>query len=85
MLHDLTDAVLAMVGIIHMQEYERLLNEPTFWSYMLLTLYALYFLWFLGLFMLGIRRSQGITTGKAFLVALPGLASFQSVLLIFIR
>lgn len=85
MLHDLTDAVLSIFGIIDMREYERLLNEPTFWRGLLLSLYTLYFFWFLSLFTIGIRISQGFGRLKSLLIAFIGLFSFQIILLIFIR
>ncbi len=85
MLHDLTDAVLSTLGIIDMREYEKLLNEPTFWRYLLLTLYSIYFLWFMYLFTIGIRKVQRFGWFKSVLLALAGLVTFQVILLIFIR
>lgn len=85
MLHDLTDAFLSIIGIIDMQEYERLLNGPTFWRALLLTLYAIYFVWFITLFTIGIKKVQGFGVVKSIIIALAGLACFQSILLIFIR
>ncbi len=85
MLHDLTDAVLSTLGIIDMREYEKLLNEPTFWRYLLLTLYSIYFLWFMYLFTIGIRKVQRFGWVKSGFLALAGLATFQVILFIFIR
>ena len=85
MLHDLTDAVLSTLGIIDMREYEKLLNEPTFWRYLLLTLYSIYFLWFMYLFTIGIRKVQRFGWVKSVFLALAGLATFQVILFIFIR
>lgn len=85
LLHDLTDAFLSIIGIIDMREYERLLNEPTFWRGLLWSLYLLYFFWFLTLFMIGIRKAQGFSLFKSILLALAGLFTFQLILLIFIR
>lgn len=85
LLHDLTDAFLSVIGLINMQEYEKLLNEPTFWRGMLLTLYAIYFIWFLSLFSIGIKIAQGFSIVKSIIVALIGLITFQLILLIFIR
>lgn len=85
MFHDLTDAILSVIGIIDMREYERLLNEPTFWRYLLLTLYVIYFTWFTTLFTIGVKKANGFGWFKSLLIALLGLATFQTVLLIFIR
>lgn len=85
MLHDLADAFLSIIGVIDMREYERLLNEPTFWRGLLLTLYTIYFFWFLALFIIGIKIVQGFGIFKSIIMALIGLATFQLILLIFIR
>ncbi len=85
LLHDLTDAFLSITGVISIKEYERLLNEPTFWRGLLLTLYAIYFFWFLTLFTIGIKFAQKFSLIKALIIALIGLISFQVILLIFIR
>lgn len=85
LFHDLTDALLSVLGVIDMREYERLLNEPTFWRALLLTLYAIYFFWILTLFTLGIRLAQRLGWARSVVVAFIGLATFQVILLIFIR
>lgn len=85
MLHDLTDAFLSTIGVIDMREYEKLLNGPTFWRGLLLTLYVLYFIWFMTLFTLGIRVAQRFSFLKSAVIALIGLAVFQVILLLFIR
>jgi surfactin synthase thioesterase subunit len=85
MLHDLTDAVLSTLGIIDMQEYERLLNEPTFWRYLLLFLYLIYFTWFIALFFIGIKKAYGLNWLKSLVLAIIGLVFYQGMLLIFIR
>jgi len=85
LLHDLTDAFLSVIGVISMQEYERLLNEPTFWRGLLWTLYSLYFIWFLTLFTIGIKTAQRFSLLKSVIIAFIGLATFQVILLIFIR
>jgi len=85
LLHDLTDAFLSVIGIIDMSEYEKLLNEPTFWRSLLWSLYTIYFFWFLALFTIGIKKAQGFGIIKSILVAFIGLAIFQFILLIFIR
>lgn len=85
LLHDLTDAILSTLGIIDMKEYEKLLNGPTFWRYLLLTLYTIYFFWFLYLFTIGIRKVQRFGWFKSILLAFVGLVTFQVILFIFIR
>lgn len=85
LLHDLTDAILSTLGIIDMREYEKLLNGPTFWRYLLLTLYVIYFFWFMYLFTIGIRKVQRFGWVKSVLLALVGLVTFQVILFIFIR
>lgn len=85
LLHDLTDAILSTLGVIDMKEYEKLLNGPTFWRYLLLTLYAVYFIWFMYLFTIGIRKVQRFGWGRSVFLALVGLVTFQVILFIFIR
>ncbi len=83
--HDLIDAFLAFIGVINMSEYERLLNESTFWRYLLLTLYILYVVWFIALVFKGLRYTHPLKPGYLFLLSVTGLVVFQTVLLIFIR
>lgn len=85
MIHDLADAFLGFIGLIDMSQYEQLLNEPTFWRYLLFSLYVIYFTWFFALFQKGFAVVSKIKKAKAALFALIGLVSFQSVLLLFIR
>ncbi len=85
LFHDLSDAFLSIIGIIEMREYELLLNQPTFWRGLLLTLYAIYFFWFLTLFTIGIKIAQGFGIIRSLIIALIGLITFQLILLIFIR
>ena len=85
LLHDLIDAFLAFIGVIDIREYEQLLNQPTFWRYLLLTLYGVYFFWFITLFTIGIKIAQKISFVKALVAAFIGMITFQIILLIFIR
>jgi hypothetical protein len=85
LLHDLIDAFLGFIRVIDMSQYEQALNEPTFWRYLLLTLYVIYFVWFFILFQKGIAVIGAISRARASLFALIGLVSFQLVLLLFIR
>lgn len=85
MLHDLSDAVLSVLGVINMQEYELLLNQDTFWRYLLLTLYVLYLFWFIALFSIGVQKTNKFSWWKSITIGVIGFAVFQTVLLIFIR
>jgi hypothetical protein len=85
MLHDLTDAFLGYIGVIDIREYEKALNSPTFWRYLLLTLYVIYFSWFFILFRKGIKRSRNTGGFGSTILAIAGIVVFQLVLLIFIR
>jgi hypothetical protein len=85
MLHDLTDASLSFIGIISMPEYEKLLNEPTFWRSLLWTLFALYFTWFIVLFTKGMKEVHKTSPFVSLILGIIGLAVFQTMLLIFIR
>lgn len=85
LLHDLTDAFLSVIGVIDMREYENLLNGPTFWRGLLLSLYTLYFFWFVTLFTIGIKKAQNFNLIKSILMAIIALFTFQIILLIFIR
>lgn len=68
-----------------MSEYERLLNGPTFWRYLLFTLYIIYVVWFIALFFKGLRYVHPLKPGYLSFISVTGLVVFQSVLLIFIR
>lgn len=85
LFHDLCDASLSILGVIKMSEYEILLNQPTFWRGLLLTLYTIYFFWFLTIFTIGIQQLKNMNLLKAIGIAFAGLAVFQVILLIFIR
>lgn len=85
MLHDLIDSFLAFIGVIDMRAYEAALNGPTFWRGLLLTLFAIYFVWFLVLFTKGIAAAHTLPKRKAFLLAVVGLAAYQVIFLVFNR
>jgi hypothetical protein len=85
MLHDLTDSFLAFTGIINMREYEKMLNEPTFWRSLLWTLFAIYFVWFIVLFTKGMKEVQKTSPLVSLLLGISGLVVFQLIFLIFIR
>lgn len=85
MIHDLTDAFLGFIGVIDLRAYEAALNGPTFWRGLLLTLFAIYFAWFLTLFTKGIKEVHGISKWKSFFLAVIGLIAYQGVFLIFNR
>jgi hypothetical protein len=85
MLHDLTDAFLAFIGIIDMKSYEKLLNQPTFWHYLLYFLFLVYFTWFFILFTKGIREVHKTSRVFSILLGFLALIFYQGILLIFIR
>jgi hypothetical protein len=85
MLHDLSDAGLGFLGIIDLREYEAILNAPTFWRGLLLTLFAIYFIWFLVLFTKGIEKAHGLSGWKSMILAFVALIIYQGVFLIFNR
>jgi len=85
LVHDLTDAFLGAVGVINLREYEAALNTPTFWRGLLLTLFAIYFAWFLILFTKGIRAAHRLSGWQSFFLALIALLAYQGVFLIFNR
>ena len=85
MLHDLTDAFLGFTGLINLREYEKILNEPTFWRSLLWTLFAIYFIWFIVLFTKGIKEVQKTSPSVSLLLGIAGLIVFQIIFLIFIR
>lgn len=85
MLHDLTDAVLSALGVINMQSYERMLNSPTFWRCLLLTLFVLYFASFLVLYTSGLHRAHRIGWGSSVVLALVALTAYQGLFFVFIR
>jgi hypothetical protein len=85
LIHDFSDAFLAFIGVIDMKEYEAALNAPTFWRGLLLTLFAIYIVWFLVLFTTGIARAHSLPKWKSFLLACIALFAYQLVFLVFIR
>jgi hypothetical protein len=55
LVHDLTDAVLGVLGTIDMKAFEAALNGPTFWRGPLWTFYYIYFIWLIVLFAKGLH------------------------------
>ncbi|MBN1538053.1 MAG: YIP1 family protein [Anaerolineales bacterium] len=85
LIHDFTDAFLGFIGVIDLKAYEMALNAPTFWRALLLTLFAIYFIWFLVLFTKGIRTAHSLPLWKSFLLAFIGLVTYQVLFLVFNR
>lgn len=85
MFHDLSDAILGFAGILDMKHYERLLNQPTFWRFLLLSLYLVYLCWFVFLFTLAVRRNHKLKMLPALLIGLLTFVFYQGTLFIFIR
>ncbi len=85
LIHDLTDSVLAVLGVINMKEYEAMLNGPTFWRVLLWTLYSIYFVWLVTLFSIGLRRAHGLSRVRSILLGVAALIVYQGVYLVFNR
>jgi hypothetical protein len=84
-LHDLPDSFLGAIGLLDLAAYEVVLNSPTIWRVILLTLYSLSFLWFIVLFSLGVSAAQRIRRGPAILVGVLAFLVYQGVFFIFNR
>jgi hypothetical protein len=85
LIHDLTNAVLGVIGVIDMKAYEAALNGPTFWRGLLWTLYSLYAAWLVVLFAKGFRASHRLGWAQSILLAFVGLIVYQGVFFIFNR
>ncbi len=85
LIHELADAILSVAGLINMQAYELILNEPTFWSYLYKGMMALYIGGFLVFFTKGVGAAQGLRRGPAILLGVVGLVIYQGVFFIFNR
>ncbi len=85
LLHDLPDSFLGAIGVLNLREYEVILNSPTIWRVILLTLYGLSALWFLVLFPLAVNAAQRLKRGPAILVGVPAFFVYQFVFYIFNR
>ena len=85
LIHDLPDSFLGATGVIDQRAYEVLLNSPTIWRAILLTLYGLSVIWFVVLFTEGVAAGQRIRRSHAFLTALPAYLVYQAVFLLFNR
>jgi Yip1 domain len=85
LLHDITDAFLAFIGVIDMKAYEAMMNAPTFWRYLLLTLMSIYVVWFIVLFVKGVRAVTQLAWRHSLVIGFVSFCVFQLVLLIFIR
>jgi hypothetical protein len=81
LLHDLPDAFLGAIGFLDLREYEVILNSPTIWRVILLTLYSLSIVWYLVLFPKGIGAAQRIGRGPAIFI---GVFTFLVYLFFFL-
>jgi len=85
LIHDLTDGVLGVLGVIDMREYEAALNGPTFWRGLLWTLYTIYALWLALLFTKGFRRAHRLGWGPSIVLGVVALVIYQGLFFTFNR
>ena len=85
LVHDLTDGVLGVLGVINMREYEAALNGPTFWRGLLWTLYTIYALWMAFLFTKGFRRAHRLGWAPSVLLAVGALVIYAGFFFVFNR
>jgi hypothetical protein len=85
LIHDLTDAVLAALGIIDMRAYEAALNGPTIWRALLWTLYSIYAVWMIALFTKGVRAAHKLRWIPSLGLGLAAVIVYQGVFFVFNR
>ena len=83
--HDLPDSFLGAIGVLDQHRYEVLLNTPTVWRAILLTLYGASMVWFCVLFPKGVGAAQRLKAAPAIAVGLAAFAVYQGVFFIFNR
>ena len=83
--HDLPDSFLGAIGVIDQHHYEALLNSPTVWRALLLTLYGASLLWFCVLYPKGVGAAQRLKALPAVAVGLTAFAVYQGVFFVFNR
>jgi hypothetical protein len=85
LLHDLPDSFLGAIGLLDLREYEVVLNSPTIWRAILLTLYSIGLIMLVVLFIKGVSAAQRLKPGPAILVGLVAAIVYQGVFFIFNR
>ena len=85
LVHDLPDSFLGAVGVLDLREYEIILNSPTIWRGILLTLYSISFLWFIVLFTKAVEVAHGLRRGRAFVIGFVAYSAYQILFLVFNR
>ena len=81
LVHDFPDAFLGAIGLLNLKDYEVVLNSPTIWRAIFMTLYGLSIIWYLVLFPKGVGAAQRINRGPAILV---GALAFLVYLVFFL-
>ena len=83
--HDLPDSFLGALGLLDLRAYEVVLNSPTIWRAILLTLYFGSVFWFLFLFTIAVHVVQGLSWPRAVLVGWPSYFVYQLMFVVFNR
>lgn len=85
LLHDFIDSFLGAIGLLDLRAYEVMLNSPTIWRAILLTLYTIALV-LLGINMVkGVGAAQKIKPGPAILIGLLSAVVYQGFFFIFNR
>jgi len=85
LLHDLPDSTLGALGLLDLREYEVVLNSPTIWRAILLSLYSIALVMLAVLLIKGVGVAQRLKRGPAILVGLVAAIVYQGVFFIFNR
>jgi len=85
LIHDLPDALLGAVGLLDLQQYEMVLNSPSIWRFILLTLYSISAIWFVVLFSKGVMAAHHLKKMQSVLIGLFSYIIYQGFFLIFNR
>ena len=83
--HDLPDSFLGAIGVLDQHHYEVLLNTPTIWRAILLTLYGASMVWFCVLFPKGVGAAQRLKAAPAIAIGLAAFAVYQGLFFVFNR
>lgn len=85
LVHDYVTSFLGAIHIMNQQEYERLLNTPTIWRWLLIGQMLLYAIWFIVLFSKSVKTSYRTNQGLSFFLGVIGFITYQGFFLIFNR
>jgi hypothetical protein len=84
-IHDLTDSFLGAIGLLDLRWYEVVLNSPTIWRAILLTLYSLGLTFLVVQLIVGVVSAQKIKPVHAFWIGLVAAVIYQGMFFIFNR